>query len=436
MCLTPSRCRYLRSLASRAVPQPRRCHPFLMFVALLFMRSTATGACDTLAAAVDAALVHDPGRLEQAAEKVLADAIANNADRWLADGASLYGSWISDSASDSAGLREYEGGLSLPLRLPAERIALAGEAAAALHAAESFAEARHLAVAGRVREAWWDLQERRVRTAMAEHELEHLSELNALVGELVEQGHAAPLDLDLARAELASAQAKAVQALGENTAATRTWHALTGCDAPPGVGPEYRSSGVSEPEATGTFSMSDDPSEADPRLQLADAKVRFARAALHVARAKPGLAPSLGILVRRERGAAAASWIDSIGISLTIPVGRSGARVRALGEAARMLAAAEADNARLQRSLRIDIATSTARQEASLKALNASVERTALAEAALERARRAWSAGAWDTSALLRLEGLAAEARLDEALARVTVGRLTDHLQQSLGVLP
>jgi cobalt-zinc-cadmium efflux system outer membrane protein len=383
--------------------------PHLLRIACLGLWVVAgvvrAAACGDLAAATAAATERDPQRLAVAGQRARADGVADDAGHWLSGPASLRASWLSDAPVDSVGLREYEGGLALALRLPGERVALGVEAAATARLADAAEHARRLAVAGRVRAAFWALAGARVERARAAHEHEHLAELDALVAERVARGDAAALDR------------------GAEASARESWMRLTGCADVPA--PALADPVVRVPEPGG-----------HPRRRLADAAVDRARAARDAARARPAAAPVLGLTVRRERGEAAAPWIDSVGVGLTVPLGRSGTRARERGEAERTLALAEAERAALRRDLAGEAAAARSRLEAARLALAATERREAHAEAAVERARRAWRDGAWDTAALLRTEGLAAEARLAAERARIDRARAAARLEQTLGVLP
>jgi cobalt-zinc-cadmium efflux system outer membrane protein len=386
----------------------------------------AASACSAdLAGALQGALDIDPGARVTTAREALARDIEDDGARWLSSsGASVYGSWISDAPTDSVGLREYEGGVNVPVRLPAEKHALEAEGRAALEAASIAEAVRVLMLAGEVREAYWDLAAAEVVLERAQHEVEHLQEIDDLLALRVARGDAAPLERDLTRLEVATAEADAAAARGGVAAQRAAWRALTGCDEAPPIRREREALNRTE---TG------DP---DPRLGLAAAERAIAQASLDAARARPGQAPTLGVLMRRERGQGGAPWIDAIGINVTVPLGSSGSRVRARGEAAQRLAEADAGSALVIRDLERDRIAARARLAAARTAAEASRTRRAHAEQALVRATRAHEAGQWDTLALLRVEGLAAEARLAEALSDIEVARAIARHNQLQGVLP
>ena len=402
--------------------------PAFRLLAFLALADPAVGtvraaeSCEALAGAVRAALARDPGRPVVEANYRYADRIEADGSHWTSGNPTIYGSWISDAPLDDLGLREYEGGVNLPLRYPGEKGALVAEGDAAQRAAVLAERSRALAVAGAVREAWWDLADARVAVERAGHEVEHLGEIDALMAARVARGDAAPMDRDLTALELAGARAAAARARGEQAAALRAWQVLTGCVEAPPAAPE----------------PSPAPGRGDrhPALALAQARRDAAGARLAAAEARPGNPPSLGVLVRRERGGPGAPWIDAVGVNLTVPVGRSGYRERARGEAARAFAEADAAVARLARDLERDRAAARERLEAAREAQRAAEARRRHAERALERAHRAYEAGEWTTLDLLRVEGTTAEARLAAAQARTAAGRALSRLKQLAGALP
>ncbi|MEE4360069.1 MAG: TolC family protein [Pseudomonadales bacterium] len=358
------------------------------------------------------------------ANRQYADRVEADGTHWSSGNPSVYGSWISDAPFDDLGLREYEGGVNLPFRLPDEKRALVDEGVAAGRAAQQFGQVRALTMAGVVREAWWDLADARVALGRASHDVEHLGEIDGLVAQRVARGDAAPLERDLTALELETARETAAQAHGEHAAALRAWQVLTGCGEAPPAEPETPVSAIPEDAAV------------HPILALAEARRDEAGARLAAEAARPGQPPTLGVLVRRERGGPASPWIDAVGLSLTVPIGRSGYRERARGEAARAFAEADAAVGRIARDLQRDLATARERLEAAHAARTAAEARLAHAERALERAHRAYDAGEWNTLDLLRIEGTAAEARLAVAQAHTTVGRAVSRLNQLAGELP
>ena len=421
-----------------AISRRRRCagHPTpawlrqLCWPAALVLLATAGVAnaetdCATLTSAVDAASALDPAQGEIEARATLAAAIRDDAGRWISGSASVRGSWLSDRYSDTVGLREYEGGINLPLRLPGERDALQTEAQAASRTVDDAEALRRLDVAARVRETLWDTLAARAQAAMADHEVEHLTELRDLVARRTARGDAAALELDLIEGELAAARAVRARADGEARAALEQWRRVTGCAEPAPDAAETPA------EATATRLA-----DGHPALELAGALRNGASARLAASRARPGQAPMVGLTLRRERGQAQAPWIDAVGVSVTMPIGGSGARVRAEAVAAQELAVADADRLRLRRALDATLRSAKVRMEASAAAHEATGERLVYAEQALARARLAWEAGEWDTVDLLRVEGMTAEARLSEELARIEVRRAIARLNQAAGVTP
>ena len=375
---------------------------------------------ETLAAIHDRVLERAPAASVVDADLEAARLESRAGAMWLSGAPSIYGTWISDAPTDTEGLREYEGGVALPVRLPAERSALQAAGRAGLEVAQAVAEVHALTQAGALREALWRLAEARVVRDRAEHELEHLGELHALVTARLERGDVAPLDLDLVDMELEAARATLVSATAELAAERRGWQALTGCDA--------TSITTTEPETPAN------PPASDPRLVLAEADVTRARAQQRAQQARPALAPTVQVLMRRERGEQMAPWIDSVGISVTLPIGQSAEQRNGRAAAARTAGDRTATFASVARSLDVGRDVARSRLDAARTAAEAAGRRAARARTALERAERAHALGEWSTIELLRFEGMRAEAELDEALAQVAVGRATAALNQSLGL--
>lgn len=382
-------------------------------------------ACGDFAGALDAAVGRDPQRAVVDAGYAYAQEVGRDADRWTSGNPTLYGSWISDEPTDSVGLREYEGGVNLPLRTPAERRALHDEEAAAQRIAALTAATRRLEVAGLVREAFWAARLAAAGLEEAEHEVEHLAMLDDFLARRVARGDAAPLDRDLTALELAGVRADLAMARGEHAAALHRWQVLTGCERLPAA--------LAEPVPPAEEAL--DPLD-HPALALAAAQREQATARLDAEAARPGQPPTLGFMMRRERGAVDAPFIDSVGVNLTIPIGRSGYRIRARADAAQALAGARAEAVRLARELSRDRANARSRLQAARAAAEAADARLTHAESALVRAEAAHEANAWSTSDLLRVRARTAEARLEAARAHARLGRARSRVNHYAGVLP
>lgn len=338
--------------------------------------------------------------------------------------ASLTLGHLGDNLTGNRGKREWEIELAAPLWLPGQKAAHLVEAAGAAGVVAAQRATLRLQIAGELREAWWavsgarndlDLARRRVDTARA---------LEADVLRRYQAGDLARTDANLARSERLAAEAEEAEVRSTLLQTEQAWLALTGLPAPaslPGPGEAVT------PRETVTE---------HPRLALAAAIANTARARLRVAEATRRDAPELALRLVRDRGDAAESYNNAVGIQLKLPFSAD-ARVRMGNAAARAeMAEAEAELLLSRQKLELDMAKAQAALATAERQTDMARERQRLATDNLRLSEKAFALGESDLTTLLRIRAAAFEA--DLLLHRQQVARQAaqSRLNQTLGVLP
>jgi outer membrane protein TolC len=371
--------------------------------------------------AVDAAWLRSPQArtLEARRDEVLAGREA--AGTWIAGSPSIGLLQRSDQWTSQRGARETEVSLSAPVWLPGQktaRQALAESSASDLEA--QIAQAR-LVVAGEVRERFWAVAAAREALLEAQDHQHHLEELAEEVLRRVQAGDLARVDGLLAQQEVLAAQGAVT------TAQVRLEEGLT----------RYRTlTGQSDIPTPQNEPISLEMEEAHPRLAATRTALQQAQATLDVVNRIRSDPPSVGLLMRRDQGNAAAASSQSIGVAVQIPLGTN-TRNRPLEAAARTrIASSTAEAAQAQISLRNEIDLARQQLAISQQALEAASSRAQLTKEHTQHIEKAFRLGERGLAELLRSQALSHEAESALRQQRVAVGLAHARLNQALGILP
>lgn len=341
------------------------------------------------------------------------------------------------------GQQEYEVELAVPLWLPGQKSAQIAEAAHRGDELQAQRAALRLGLAGELREAWWSLAATRGARNLAARRLETARALQAEVQRRFQAGESSRIDANLARSEVAAAEAERDDAEAALFAAEQALRLLSGQPAPdelseesPEALPEILPGKALRESARSAASFDLAANDAHPQLLAAAAAARSARARLALAQESPRAAPELALRVVRERALFDEPFANSVGIKLKIPFS-SGAQVRRAGAAAQ----AEADqaDAEMQRAgARIASAQQGAQRalQAAGRQMALADERRALAADNLRLGEKAFALGEADLATLLRLRAAAHETEAASLRQRLARGAAISRLKQALGVLP
>lgn len=371
--------------------------------------------------AFDAALARDADVTGLEAELRAAEMRARSFG-WVFEGApSASLSYRSDQSGSGLGAREYEAEIGAPIWLPGERGAAQQAAAAELAVLRAQLDLARLDVAARVREAAAQVRRADAALAIAERVAQDSTALVAATRRLTDAGEAARADLVLAEAADAEAQAARAGAQADAISARARFRALTGLE-------------------TAVFvDAAIDPSAAldtHPLLRRRQAERDAGEATARRVALAGFPSPEIGLLARRERGAFGQDYDESVGVRITVPLGRdpgTGAAVaQARAQARRAQTALETDRASLEAELEVARARLAA-AEAGLSAARVRRDRLAEALGFAERARREGETGFIE---VLRARTAAADAERALAFAEIDRDVARGALAQALGILP
>lgn len=396
----------------------------LLLTGLLFSLTPVDVAhANTLTAALEAAWTRHPQARSFDAHAAAAAARGELATGLIPGPASLSLGHLSDGLTGNRGKREWEVELAAPLWQSGQKAARQAEAAGAMVEVSARRAAVALRIAGEVREAWWNVAAARNDLDLSGRRLASARSLETDVLRRYRAGDLSRIDANLAQGERLAAEAETGDAEITLKAAEQVWRNLTGMAVPAAIDEEIP---VSKPA----------PVEDHPRLAVLSAVVRAAQARFKVVETSRREAPELALRMVRERGDAAESYGNTLGVQLKWPFS-SDARVRADHAAARaeqVEAEAELALARQQLDLNLDKARldlSTIERQRVL-----AQERQKLAADNLRLAEKAFTLGESDLTTLLRMRAAAFESDALLANSKVALAAARSRFNQTLGVLP
>lgn len=385
----------------------------------------------TLRAVLDRAALLDP------ALQAL-DARAGEVDASRAVAASLFPAAPSVAASvrrdrpdRDLGGNEIEFDLGVPLWLPGQR-ALRERLADGEGSEREVAliDAR-LQLAGRVREALWQVVAAQVELAAVRRRVENVERLVADVERRVTSGILARTDLLLAQSEAAASRGLLIDGTSRVKKAMQAWSELTGEHALP-----ERYVEASAAAGSASPAAARDDARAHPSLAAATGQIVLAHSRLQFASEVRRDPPELGLQHRSDRDVSGADYRNSIRVSLRIPFATDSRNRPRIAAANTELIRAQSGLQQLQRRL----ASEKARAQAELDAAGAQQElareRQRIAREHLALIQRAFDLGEQSLVALLRAIALASDVDAEVERQAALRDRAVARLNQAAGVLP
>lgn len=389
---------------------------------LWFALAAFAGHAASLREAVEQAWQRHPEAAARPARLAQVDAEGEAARALNPRPASLSVSTLNDRLNADRGTQEWEVELGVPLWLPGQQAARVARAESLATQVRARQAALRLALAGEVRQAWWQLASARQARGVAARRFETAQALQAQVERRYKTGDLARVDANLARVETAAAEAEWRDAEVALLSAQLALETLTAAPAPAVLD--------EEPPVAETAM------EAHPALAAAAAESRLARATLRLAEATRREAPEVALRVVRERGGFAEPYANTVGLKLTVPFS-SGPRVRSAAAGAQAEAdRADAEMASAERRQRLALEHTRRELMAAERQLETASERRAAAADSLQLAERSFALGETDLVRLLRHRAAAFEAEAFLQRQRVAVSAARSGLNQALGVLP
>lgn len=378
----------------------------------------------TFAEVLASALDNAPELLAAEARQGQASAYQNVGGSLFAGNPSLQASYIDDRTLSNVGLREIEAGVAVPLWRPGQKKQAQnlGRNYDAMY--QSWLAYTEWQVIGRLREVLVALYQAETLLEFERATLAASEELLQLTTALFDAGDVPELDVLTVRSLVIDQRNAVYEAEAEVVDAERNYQIVTGLNV------------VQDSPFTEQAAPEQDIGVSHPWLSYLRANVDVAKATVDQVRQTSIGNPVLGFGFRRERGSRFDDSIDSLGISIDIPLGKS-ARAEANASDARR---AEADlqvalqQARISLNQRLHEAEHTA--YVTQQKLQESRTKETLSQQRWEMARLAYELGETDLypvqMALLDLQATQKQRRSLE----MELQALYSQMNQTLGIQP
>ena len=376
----------------------------------------------TLETVLESAMARYPMALELAARSEEASAWASRSHQWMSDSPSLSFRYQSDRPAGDNGLTEFEAGLQLSLWRWGERKStrlLSQHMAAESVAAEKVMRWK---VAGQLRNALWDIALAIDRYETARSRLDHATQLTLTIERRHALGDVALTDVLLAQAAKIEIEKSVIETEAAVRDAERAYSRTTGLVARPPFRHEVRSGRASIVTA-------------HPALRFSDAQVARAQANHTVAEASAKGSPTVLIGPRRERGAFENQYDESIGVTVSVPIGGVTHTRAKLSASKRAIAAAKANHAQVRRELEFELHEATHRLNVIKDSLEASKLLSKISKKHYNIGESAYEKGELDLMDLLKLQTMAVDAERAVRLLETDHKRQIARYNQSVGVL-
>jgi outer membrane protein, heavy metal efflux system len=271
----------------------------------------------------ESALASAPEFLATSARQGQAAAYKAMGQDFFAGNPTLQTSYLDDSTLTDAGLMEFAAGFSIPLWRPGQKqeVRVLGRNVESMFM--SWQAYTQWQVAGRMRQTLLAVQSAEAMLAFEKQSLTNSEALEQLSLALYQAGEAPELDLMATRAMLLDQRNRVYDAEVELVDAERTYQVVTGLNRIPTVS--------FQEEAF----QSDEILSSHPWLSYLSSNVDVARSAVEQVRNRSTGSPVVGLGYRRERGNRFDQYIDTVGISVNIPIGKSATVGAAVSDARR-----------------------------------------------------------------------------------------------------
>ncbi|MEP7282769.1 MAG: TolC family protein [Rubrivivax sp.] len=377
----------------------------------------------SLADAAELAWQRTPAAQALPQREAEAGAAARAAAGWTPGPPTLSVSNLNDRLNGRAGRQEWELEIATPLWLPGQRAAQQSrtQTQRALMPAQSAAQ--RLALAGQVREAWWQLAATQAGVRAAARRLDSAQALQADVERRWHAGDLARTDANAAQAESHTARLEWMTAQLERDNAQAAWRVLTD---------------VAPPETFADEAVANTPASIDahPALVAAGAAADAAQAQLRLREQSGREAPELALRWVRDRDITGAPYASRIGVQLRIPLSSQPRSLAEQAGARAELLEAQTARERLREQLALDAERTQRELESTLRMLALARERAMLSADTLQLLQKSFSLGETDLPALLRARADAFSADAELTRQQLARSAAISRLNQALGAMP
>jgi outer membrane protein, heavy metal efflux system len=375
---------------------------------------------DVLAAAIEYA----PTALEAPVRQQQAAAYAAVGKSWLAGRPAIQYLLYDDRLLDNAGQWEQEYGLQLPLRRPAE-LRLAREHGERYGQQVSAWEgSMQWQLAGGIRTALADLEQTETLLELQQISVTTAADVYAATQRLFEAGAVARLDLLQAENLLLVQQQILLEAEARLVDAERSYTVLTGLQQRPAAAHREQQS------------VREHVDEQHPLLRYLQSEVAVAASDVLQSEISNKGSPQLSIGSRRERGDRFDPYIDTVAISVNIPVGGANFVSSRTSTARREQVDAEVQLLGARRELQRLVHEAEHELYVTRQALPLAQQQAALGAERSAMARVAFDAGETNLAQVLLAVQDATQAQRDYLRLQLREQQLITEYNHHLGVLP
>ena len=320
-------------------------------------------------------------------------------------------------------MREAELEVGMPLWLPGQRSALRDTVTSSVNEFSQRLDLRRLEVAGRIRDAWWNVQRTAREAAIARERLATAKEIEQDIGRQTQLGDTAPPDALLARNETLAAQTETIQAEAAAEAARLSYRTIVGADPPAG--------------ALEGVALSGDISS-HPAIRVASAALERAEAQARLVRATFIENPEVGLFGRRETSSQGFTRADSttVGFRFRMPLPTAGRNEPRAAEATAEVIRTQAELTQLNRIVAAEVAIARKAAVAARKAESSAGARLTVANQQYDIALKSIRLGEISAVDLFRVRQLRLDAQRSYAAAQVEAGLALSRLNQARGYAP
>lgn len=372
---------------------------------------------------IELTLENFPRFIELSAMAEEASALTERGDSWFAERPQFVMRYQSDRPWDDVNLRERELGVELPLWRLGERRAATSLGTAANEGSTAATLALKHEVIGLLRIALWDIELAANELAVARDAARIAKDLRAAVDKRYEAGEAPLSDTLLVASTAIEREAAVIEAEALLVDAERVWQSLTGLNTRPA-------------EFAEQLTSLQDFDDSHPRLQLADAEVRRARADIELTRRSSKGNPTLTIGPLDQRDSSASDSARSINVSLSMPFGGRSHSAVATAESSLSATRAEADRLQLLRDLDLDLHEARHSLLVIEESLELAIQRKELAARSFEMSQKAFTEGETSVLELLLSEEVALTTEREVVGLEVERQRAIALINQATGVWP
>lgn len=376
----------------------------------------------SMADVLNKAMVRAPQQASLAAQKHAVQAKNTVANSYLSASPSISVLHQNDTLGSARHERDWQAQLALPLWLPQEKSNAKNVAEFSISHWEANADNLRLWVAGKLREAVWNVALNRNLVALFQQKQTMAEQLNATVAKQYQAGDVAKTDLMLMQQEVLQAQKRLVDAKAMLMHAHFDYSQLTGLH-----------------EIPATFKEALSPLEsyqASPLWQFALAKVALAQSERDLSIVQRRNHPQLVLNARTSQGAFDTQYNQSVGVQFQFPLDTAVSRAPRLAAAEQVLGEAISERNRIRYALETALHEAEHNLLVSRQWFVLAEQQALLARTSATLADKAYQLGEIDLMRLLRIKAQAFEAEKSYITQQITVQRDIARYNQAVGVLP